>query len=219
MRRYFPIVIGIILVTFSGPVSAQFLGQMTPASVIGDGVGAGGGYIYVGEDNTSFVGSLKYGLNRYTEGRLRLGLIDSDFGDMGVILGGDLKYQIWNYNKYDTSNVNPFDLALGFGVEFANPENVSFFSVGGSIIGSIPIAMKNKRTIEPYARLNFRIQHFSIDDYNVGTLKVKGGSDTGLEVGANLGAMFSLTDLVDFTIEIQLDDETAILFGIDLMKF
>lgn len=219
MRRFLPIVICLMLVALSGPISAQFLGQMTPASVIGNGVGSGGGYVIVGDHYTSFIGSLRYGMNSYTEGRLRLGLIDPDRGDMGVILGGDVKYQIWDYNKYDSGNVNPFDLAMGFGIEFANPENVSFFSFGGSIIGSIPITLKNKRTIEPYGRINFRIQHVSIDDFMVNGMKVGGGSDTELEVGMNFGAMFSLTDLVDFTVEVQVDDETAILLGVDLFRF
>jgi len=138
---------------------------------------------------------------------------------MSLIFGADFKYQLWGYNKPDY----PFDLALGGFLEYADLDHSSLLGLGGSVIASLPLAMENDRSIEPYGRFNLRMQRVSIDDYTVstgvGTETVKGGSDSELKLGLNIGAVFSVIKLVDFTAEIQIDDDTAFLLGIDILAF
>jgi len=192
---------------------------MSPASVLNVSTGKTGGYLIVAEDATAVVGSIRYGFSEFVEGRARLGLIDPEGGDMSFILGGDFKYQLWSTRDPK----NPFDLALGGFLEYADLDMSSLLGVGGSVIASYPFVLKNQRTIEPYGRFNLRIQRVSTDDYTVttgtGTYTQKGASDSKLKLGLNLGALFQVTDLVDFTAEIQLDDQTAFLIGIDLAAF
>ncbi|MCP4568170.1 MAG: hypothetical protein GY841_11385 [FCB group bacterium] len=208
-----------VLILAAGNVSAQFLGQMSSADVVDLNTGKAGGYVVLADGATAVVGSVRYGFSEYIEGRGRFGFIDPDGGDMSIIFGADFKYQLWGYNQPDY----PFDLALGGFLEYADLSHSSLLGVGGSVIGSLPLAMKNNHSIEPYARFNLRMQRVSVDDFTVttglGTETVKGGSDSELKLGLNVGAVFSVIDLVDFTAEIQIDDDTAFLLGIDILAF
>lgn len=198
-----------MMMLLAGAASAQYLGQMSPASVLENGSGKIGGYVILDEDATGVVGSLRYGFSDYVEGRARLGFFDPDHGDMGVILGGDFKYLLWKYKE----NQNPFDLSLGGFAEYSDNGDVSVLGLGGSVIGSIPFKLKNNSVIEPYARVNLRMQRTSID------LRDGDASDTELKGGVNLGALFSVTPLVDFTAEFQIDDTWAFLIGVDFIAF
>lgn len=200
------IIIACVLMTAAASASAQYLGQMSPASIIDNGTGKMGGYAIIAEHATGVVGSLRYGFSEYVEGRARLGFIDPEAGDMGLILGGDFKYLLWKYKEAG----NPFDLSLGGFLEYSGLDAFSLLGVGGSVIGSIPFHLENNHTIEPYARVNLRMQRVSFD---------RGGSDSELKGGVNLGALFSVTQLVDFTAELQIDDEVAFLIGVDFAAF
>lgn len=211
------IIIVCVLLIAAASASAQYLGQMSPASVLDNGTGKMGGYAILAEHATGVVGSLRYGFSEYVEGRARLGFIDPEAGDMGLILGGDFKYLLWKYKEAG----NPFDLSLGGFLEYSHlnadlpdHDDSSYDSdvlgVGGSVIGSIPFHLENNHTIEPYARVNLRMQRVSFD---------RGGSDSELKGGVNFGALFSVTQLVDFTAELQIDDEVAFLIGVDFAAF
>lgn len=206
-----------VLILAAGNVSAQFLGQMSSADVVDLNTGKAGGYVVLADGATAVVGSVRYGFSEYIEGRGRFGFIDPDGGDMSIIFGADLKYQLWGYKQPDY----PFDLALGGFLEYADLDRSSLLGVGGSVIGSLPLALENNHSIEPYARFNLRMQRVSFDDHTLpGTSNsVKGGSDSELKLGLNIGAVFSVIDLVDFTAEIQIDDDTAFLLGIDILAF
>jgi len=217
----------IVLSLFAAGVSAQYLGQMSPASILEANTGKAGAYFSTGDEAFAVVGSVRYAFGNYTEGRFRLGLIDEDGSntDPHIIVGIDGKYSLWKYGgsagtgSSGTYN-NPLDLALGFGFEFAQLEWSTDLGLGGSVIGSIPYHFRNNTSIEPYARLNLRYERIDydsrvfpdrprLDDY----------SESNFEVGLNVGALFSVTPLVDFTAEFQLDNQLAFLFGVDFAAF
>jgi hypothetical protein len=199
----------LLVVLMAGTASAQFLGQMSPASVLPANTGKFGGYVILAEHATGVVGSLRYGFSEFLEGRARLGFIDPEGGDLGVIFGGDFKYLLWKYKE----NQNPIDLSLGGFLEYADQIHGSLLGLGGSVIGSLPFHLENNRTIEPYARVNLRMQRASFDS------GYGHASHTDLKGGLNVGALFAVTPLVDFTAEIQIDDEWAFLIGVDFVAF
>jgi hypothetical protein len=214
----------------AGSASAQFLGQMSPASILDYGTGRVGAY-YIGAENAdAVIGSVRYGLSSVTEGRFRFGFIDQDGRntDPHVILGLDGKYLLWDYKGSSSTTgdagssgyKNPFDLSLGGGIEYAKLNNSSIMGLGLSVIGSMPFRFSNNSVIEPYARFNIRYQRLDIDDfYDPLGNKIEGGDDSDFEIGLNIGALFSVTQLVDFTAEFQLDDENAFMLGIDIAAF
>jgi hypothetical protein len=204
--KFRTVVSTILIVLLAGAASAQYLGQMSPASVMKTGTGKFGGYAILAEHATAVVGSLRYGFSEYLEGRARLGFVDPEGGDLGIIFGGDFKYLLWKYKE----NENPIDLSLGGFLEYADQNHGSLLGLGGSVIGSLPFHLKNGSSIEPYARLNLRMQRASFD---IGT------SHSDLKGGLNVGALFSVTPLVDFTAEFQIDDEWAFLVGVDFAAF
>jgi hypothetical protein len=218
-----------LIVLLTGTASAQFLGQMSPASIIDNGTGKAGAYFVAAEDAFAVAGSVRYGFGDYTEGRFRFGFIDQDGKDTDphIIIGLDVKYLLWQFEKdantgtAESSGYNtPFDLSLGFFSEYAQLEDFDVLGLGVSTIGSMPFRFQNGSVIEPYARFNLRYQHVSSDDIVVGGVTTREGvSDGDFEIGLNIGAMFSVTPVVDFTAEFQLDDQTAFMFGVDIAAF
>lgn len=224
-------IVGVLL---CGSASAQFLGQMSPASIADAGTGKLGGYFVAAEDAFAVVGSVRYGFSEYVEGRFRFGFIDEDRpeSDLHVILGIDTKYLLWKYGKVQQSYAEstaatpaggnsyaPFDMSLGAGIEYAKLEYSSVLGIGGSVIGSLPYKFERSMVLEPYARLNLRYERIDIDDVVTPLGTIKGGSESDLEIGLNLGALFSVTRYVDFTAEFQIDDQMAFLLGIDIVAF
>ncbi len=217
--RVYKIVLVVFLFVAAGNASAQFLGQMSPASIVETETGKAGGYFILADDAVAIVGSVRYGLSQYTEGRFRLGLLDPDGkdADPGVIVGADIKYLLWEYIKPSgtdstgtTEYNNPFDLSLGGAVEYAKMDYGGILGIGGSFIASAPYKLRNRSVIEPYARLNIRFEHVQLD---------KQDDESDIEIGLNLGALFSVTPLIDFTAEFQLDDQNAFMLGVDVVAF
>ncbi len=226
MRKTVLIFAALLLIT-AGSASAQFLGQMSPASVLAQNTGKIGGYIVSAEDAFAVVGSFRYGFGSFTEGRVRLGFIDQEgpHTDPHIILGADAKYVLWKFNDGTTGTSspggykNPIDLSLGGEMEYAKMETSDVLGLGGSVIASRPFLFTNGSSIEPYARLNLRYQRVGFDDFYVNDVIHDGGSDSDFKVGLNVGALFSVTPLVDFTAEFQLDDRDAFMLGIDIAAF
>jgi hypothetical protein len=198
----------VIACLIAGSASGQFLGQMTSADCLDKGSNIGGSYIIIAEDALGLVGSWRMGLSEFLEGRIRGGLIDPEGSDVNLILGADAKYQLWEYIKGE----NPFDMSLGTGIEYSKFDNGKLFSLTGSIIGSHVHDLKEGKSIEAYAQMHLRLQRISIDG-------VSNGSDSKLKLGGSIGAVFSVMTLADFTVEIQLDEQIAIMAGLDLFKF
>jgi hypothetical protein len=197
---------------------------MSPAAVVDANTGKAGGYFVAAEDAFAVVGSCRYGFGSYTEGRFRLGLIDQDGPetDPHLILGVDVKYALWDYGATGsgksapgTQYENPIDLSLGFFAEYATLESSRILGLGGGVITSRPFPLGNRSTIEPYGRFNIRYENTELRrDTPFGFKK---GDD--LEVGLNIGALFAVTPLVDFTAEIQIDEQVAFMLGIDIAAF
>lgn len=226
MRRTVLIFTAIVLIT-AGTASAQFLGQMSPASVLPSNTGKIGGYFVTAEDAFAVVGSFRYGFGPYTEGRFRLGFIDEEgrHTDPHIILGVDAKYLLWKFSEGAAGETsggaynNPIDLSVGASMEYAVLQWSDVLGIGGSVIASRPFYFQNRTSIEPYARFNMRYQRNHADVYYFEDRRYDGYSDSDFEIGLNIGALFSVTPLVDFTAEFQLDDQTAFMLGIDIAAF
>lgn len=207
----------LLLAVSSGVASAQFLGQMTPASTLPVATGKLGGYVVLHENATAVVGSLRYGFSDDFEGRFRLGLIDYDVpdSDIQVVLGTDVKYRLWKYQQ----NNNPFDFSVGANMEYAGADPGNVFGLGGFVVGSVPVVLSNNTTLEPYGRLGLRYQRVSFGDQrDLDGRKIDAESD--LKASLSVGALFAATKYVDFTAELMIDDDdVAFLLGVDFAAF
>jgi hypothetical protein len=225
VRKTVFILAAIVLISAS-TVSAQFLGQMSPASILAPNTAKVGGYFVTAEDAFALVGSFRYGFGPYTEGRFRLGFIDQEgpHTDPHIIMGVDAKFQLWQFSEGTTGEAsggyrNPIDLSVGATMEYATLQWYDVLGIGGSVIASRPFYFQNRTSIEPYGRINLRYQRNHADAYYFEDHRYDGYSDSDFEIGLNIGALFSVTPLVDFTAEFQIDDQTAFMLGIDIAAF
>ena len=181
-------------------------GCMTTAST--QGMGAGSFGVGVGiADATSVVGSFNYGLSRYTDGRLKLGFIDSDASkDMELVFGADFKWQIWDITGMTK---HPFDMAIGGFFEYVDFGGASVMELGGQCIGSYSFDMTNGRTLTPYGRFNLRMERLSVD--------FRGDSDSKSELkfGLNAGVAYQITTSINIYGELQIDGNDGLFIGAD----
>ena len=86
---------------FGAMKTARAMGQGRTDATVGVGLA----------DATSFFGTIAYGMGKYTDGRLKLALVD-DEGTDGVHLGlgGDMTWQFWSV---DQSGRYPIDMGIG----------------------------------------------------------------------------------------------------------
>lgn len=210
-----------VLVLASGSAFADrsvgsALGTLTTARSMGQGSGDLGFGIGMA-DGTSFVGSFAYGLSQYSNGRIRIGLSDSDYtDDTKLVLGVDYLWQFWSYGPEST---HPFDFAVGAFLEYVDYSSMSVLHLGGQLVASYPIALSQGRTLSPYGRFNARMESISLDfDYDIPGfpfLSSDGDSRSNLEVGLNAGVKWEMTSTVDLYGEFQLDGNDGLFFGID----
>jgi hypothetical protein len=203
MKRIF--VVSLILVVASvgmvkGEAHGSAFGALTTAQALGQGRASFGGGVGIA-DATSFAGTFTYGLSQYTDGRLKVGLIDYDFGDTELTLGADFKWQFWNYGPQSNQ---PFDFAVGGFFEYVDYDFLSVLQVGGQLIGSYPIVLQRGGTLVPYGRFNARLESYS-----------NGDSESNLEVGLNGGLQWKMTTEVSLYGEFQLDGNDGLFLGID----
>jgi len=96
---------------FADDAIGSAFGTLTTARVIGQDRGSLGFGIGLADNATSFLGNFTYGMSRYMDGRIKLALVDPDGGgDTEIGIGGDIKWQYWNY---DSTTTYPFDMAFG----------------------------------------------------------------------------------------------------------
>lgn len=183
-------------------------GTLATAQAIGQGRGTFGVGIGLA-DATSFVGTFNYGLSKYTDGRLKLGLVDTDGNDTEFTLGADFKWQFWSYGK---NGGHPFDFAVGGFFEYGDFANRSVFQVGGQLIGSIPVRLKSGRLLVPYARFNARMESLG-DIQRQGKTAID--SESNLEVGLNAGVQWELTSTMALFGEFQFGGNDGLFMGID----
>ncbi len=202
-----------LLTVWFAPTSARadynsvIFGNLQTARGIGQGVSAFGGAVSIGQDFTTVYGSFVYGFGMFTEGRVRLGLSDPDYSnsDPQLCLGGELKYQFWNFEGEGVDD--PFDLAFSGMFEYVDYDGITVTNLGANVIGSRPFDMGNRHNWAPYGRFNIRLS--SVDDSGPGD----GGSDFGFS--ATGGAMFELSSSMKAFGEVNIDDNTALNLGLE----
>ncbi|RME21163.1 MAG: hypothetical protein D6800_12375 [Candidatus Zixiibacteriota bacterium] len=212
MKRVY-VFLTVLLLLGVGSVRAEAIGSafgtITTAKAIGQGkVGTS---VVVGiADATSVYGSLTYGMSKYWDGRIRLGLYDpGGNADVRFTVGGDFKWQFWNVGM---SNAYPMDFALGGFFEFVDFGNASATQIGGQFIVSRDIQLTRGGTLTPYGRFNTRIEILSIDVPPGSTID---NTDSNLEIGVNGGVKWQFTSSVAFFGEFQFDGNDGIFLGVD----
>jgi hypothetical protein len=185
------------------------LGTLTTARSMGQGSGDFGFGLGI-SDGTSFVGSFAYGLSEFSNGRIRIGLSDSDYTtDTKIVFGVDYLWQFWSYGPQST---HPFDFSVGGFLEYADYTAISVLQLGGQLVASYPISMNNGRAITTYGRLNARMESLSRD---LPPQATGDDSESNLEIGFNAGVKWEMTPTVDLYGEFQLDGNDGLFLGID----
>ena len=197
-------VLGLLLLASS--VEAQFSGQLSTARTLPIGKYDLGGYFGVYDGAFAFFGQFRGGVSQDFDLGMKLGVINIDPGSRtGVILGGDLKYQLLNARSKD-----PFDLSIGMGLEFSAVTDFNIFSFGANFIGSYDFDLSEGRVISPYARLNLRGQR---EHRDLG-FPWGGVSDTDFKVGLNPGASLKVANNLQIIGEFQFDDNFGFIGGV-----
>ena len=210
-------IISIILISVNVSADAKgsvglASGNMSTADGCGYGMGYTGVYLGYGQDAAVVIGAIRYGFSAYTEGRIKIGFSDLDAPntDPKMLFGLDLKYKFMDYN--DKMTDYPLDMAVGVLVEYVGYERESILELGVNLIGSIPYRFKSGRRIIPYLRTNFRLEKTTNEI-------VAGQSESNFRVGCNPGAKYELSSDVNLYGEVQIDGNTGLFIGIELLTF
>lgn len=212
MRRLTVVILAALglLLSVSG-AQAQFTGQLSTARTLSPGQYDFGGYFGVYEDAFAFFGQFRGGVAQDFDMGLKLGVINeaasSHFPEdnTGVLLGGDLKYQLLRAMAKD-----PFDLSIGLGLEFSAVNHYNIFSFGANFIGSYDFDLSGGRVISPYARLNLRGQRKHLD---LG-LPFENVTDNDFKVGLNAGASLKVSSNLQILGELQFDEFFGFIGGV-----
>jgi hypothetical protein len=201
-------------------------GALTTASATGRGETYFGARLGLA-DATSFVASIGRGFSDKADGRFKMGLLDDELFKTELILGADLKWQVWNVEtpagQGNSATKHPFDLAVGPFAEwvrfgFDNDlilESETVFQLGAQLVGSYPVHLKNGGLLSPYGRLNVRNEWFSTD-LAPGVPSSFEVSDSHLALGFNSGVAWRPRAMTTvFYGEIQIDGNDGVFFGAD----
>lgn len=200
------LLVGLCAASVAAEGIGSMFGTMTTARALGMGkvdFGAGVGIA----DATSVFGTLTYGLSRYTDGRLKVGIVD-EADDINLTLGADLKWQFWDVNE---GRREPLDLAFSGFFEYLDVQSVTAFQFGAAVIGSYPFALNNGGTLSPYGKFNVRLESLSWDTPFVGDDE----SDSDIEFGINGGVQWQATSVIGLYGEFQFDGNDGVFFGIN----
>lgn len=199
-------------------------GALTTAQAVGRGETFLGGRVGVA-DATSIVGSITRGLSGIADGRFKAGFIDDELFKTELILGADLKWQVWDVLNVapDAESKPPFDLAVGPFVEWVSfdfednliIESQTVFQIGGQVIGSYPFHLQNGAMVSPYGRFNVRHESLSTDVAS-GVEESLAISDSHLALGFNGGVAWRPkgTTMLLYG-EIQIDGNDGLFLGAD----
>ena len=206
MKKLLLASLSIVLVSTAASFAASSFGTGFGALSTAQTFGMGRGYFGAGvgiADMTSVIGSFTYGLSAHTDGRLRFGIVDSDYSDASIGLGMDFKYQ------FIDANVNgPFDMAAGAFLEYYGFDGVSLLNVGGQYYGSYPFKLRNNTVLVPYGRFNIRLENKNWDNPIF-------DDKTDLQFGLNGGVQWKINHNVNLYGEFQFDGNDGVFFGID----
>ena len=200
--------------------SAQFLGQLTPAPTVNKGEALLGAYLGVYEDAFSVFGQVRYGVIKYFDLGLKMGMIDWSPGygasNTGLTMGGDIKYWFM-----DQSTGDPLDVSVGVGTEYLDVSDYSLVSAGGNAIASYRITYAQGKTVSPYGRLNVRWEKHSYKSPRVRPpgWENEDGSESDTDVALALGAQLQLPSDLFLVGELQIDDNVGFIGGVSYSVF
>ncbi len=219
MKNILVITIAVILFSVTS-ASAQFLGQLTPAPTVNRGEALLGVYLGVYEDAFSIFGQARYGIAKYFDLGLKMGMIDWSTGygesNTGLAMGGDFKYWFMEQLTGD-----PLDISFGGGTEYLDVSDYSLFSLGANVIASYQIAYTEGKTVTPYGRLNVRWEKHNFKGPLVRPLGWESGntSDSDIDMALAMGAELKLASALFLIGELQIDDNVGFLAGINYTVF
>jgi hypothetical protein len=189
-------------------------GNLQPATTVGAGLYSFGAAASAGDNVTTVNGDFAYGFGMFTEGRIRLGVseISGPNTDPTVALGGEFKYQFWNFRGQGSSgnSGDPFDLAFSGMFEYASFDNVSVTAFGVNVLGSLPFVGKKGRVYGPYGRFNVRLSTVS----PAGPV-----SSTDIKFAFTPGFMVQLTRQARAFGEINIDENTGVSVGVQFGSY
>ena len=198
--------------SFAIDAAGSGFGNLMTAKAQGQGKGNFGGGVGIA-DATSFFGSFTYGLSRYMDGRLHMGMSDpGDNADAELIFGADIKWQMWGVE--DSTSNRPFDFAIGGLFEYVSTDFISVLQLGGFALGSYPFVLSNGSTLSPYGRLNLRLENLSYD-WPAGFPPDLDDSESNLEFGLHAGVAWKFGSTTTAYAEFQLDGNDGLFLGID----
>jgi len=208
MRRLTVAILAVGLLLSASAAEAQFTGQLSTARALHVGNYDLGGYFGVYDGAFAFFGQFRGGVSQDFDLGMKLGVINIDPGSRtGVILAGDLKYQILNVRAKD-----PFDLSIGAGLEFFSVSDFNTFSFGANFIGSYDFDLSKGRVISPYGRLNLRGQreHWDFGEWWTGVSH----TETDFHAGLNPGVSLKVSDNLQIIGEFQFDENFGFIGGV-----
>lgn len=191
---------GLSIFLYSGAF-AQFSGQLSTPQTVANGYSRAGGYIGIFDGGLGVLGQYRYGVASYTDIGFKLGIIDFSSGwrhhsNTGFDAAFDFKYL-----AMETRMKDPINLSVGGQIEFTGIEGPDIVSFAGNVVGSYPVKLRNGRILEPYGRLQFRIENQD--------------SNTDFQIGFNPGVSFEINKTVRAIGEIQFDETDAFYMGLD----
>jgi hypothetical protein len=218
-----------VLVAWAPLASADnigtFFGAMATAQATGKGqttVSGGVGFA----DVTSYVGSIGYGFTDKMDGRLRIGALDDTGFDTAIVLGGDLRWQLWDVGRMTGTRPKPFDFSVGPFLEWSSwhsqnipgsttSTSMKVFELGFQMTGSRTYRMSNGSTLTPYGRLNIRNESLSVTINDPNFPGDMSASDNQAALGLNAGVAWGVSDAFVLTGEFQVDGNNGLFLGCD----
>lgn len=207
----------LIVLTSIPCARAQFLGQLSPAPTVNRGQAMVGAYLGVYEDAFSLFGQFRYGVAKYFDLGLKMGMINWSPGygesQTGLTVGGDIKYWFMEQAAGD-----PLDISFAVATEHLSVSDFSIFSLGGNIIASYRIVYGEEKSVTPYGRLNTRWERQRFPQSPVAG-EEGSWSDDELDVALTLGAELKLASDLNLVGELQIDDNVGFVAGFNYSMF
>lgn len=217
MKKTLLIAIAVILFSNTS-ASAQFLGQLTPAPTVNKGEALLGAYLGVYQRALCLLGQFRYGVLRYVDLGLKMGMIDYDPGDgksdAGLTVSADIKY--W-FMEQRTGDV--LDVSVGGGTEHLKIPDHSIFSLGGNVVASYQIQYDQAKSVTPYGRLNLRWERETSSRSFGGSENQKRRTQSDMGAALALGAELKLWPDLSLVGELQIDDNVGFIAGVNYSVF
>ncbi|MDF1543896.1 MAG: hypothetical protein P1R58_02200 [bacterium] len=196
-----------------GAVGSAF-GTFGTAHSLGMGNGNALVGVGIGDDRNVLLGRINYGLSRFTDGSIKLALVDPDGqgSSTRIAVGADFMYQFMVMDEVTRSS---FEMGAGGMFEYYDLEHGSALLIGANLLGSYPFVLDNGKLLTPYGRFGARIERVSFDL----PAPLGSTSDTNLEFGLNLGVAWEVTKTVNLYGEFQFDGNDAIFLGAEFDIF